>query len=140
MFHLTIIPTPANMPSRQIRPPIYSLKQTKLRKRRVVRYAILYFVLLVVFLALIVGPIIVGEKFTLPKLPTLPMEILQPTGYNNNDTFASATGNCLGPGGKCPEYQGEGGLGGGATGGGGGGGGAAATTDAANRFRRYMAN
>jgi 1,3-beta-glucan synthase len=119
--------------SRQIRPPIYSLKQTKLRKRRVVRYAILYFVLLVVFLALIVGPIIIGEKFTLPKLPTLPMEILQPTGYNNNDTFATATGLQ----GKCPEYQGEGGLG--AGGGTAGGGEAAATTDASNRFRRYMA-
>jgi 1,3-beta-glucan synthase len=115
------------------------LKQTKLRKRRVVRYAILYFVLLFVFLALIVGPIIVGEKLTLPKLPTLPMEILQPTAYNNNDTFATATGRCLGPGEKCPEYLGEGGLGGGA-GATGGGGGAAATTDAANRFRRYMAN
>jgi 1,3-beta-glucan synthase len=111
------------------------LKQTKLRKRRVVRYAILYFVLLVVFLALIVGPIIVGEKFTLPTLPTLPMDILQPTGYNNNDTAATATGTCLQ--GKCPEYDGEGGLG--AGGGAAADGGAAATTDASSRFRRYMA-
>lgn len=88
--------------------------------------------LLVVFLALIVGPIIIGSKFTLPKLPDLPMEILQPTGYSNNDTFASATGSCLQ--GKCPEYQGEGGAAANT-----GGAGDAASTDAANRFRRYMA-
>jgi 1,3-beta-glucan synthase len=118
-------------PSRQIRPPIYSLKQTKLRKRRVIRYAILYFVLLVVFLALIVGPIVAGKQLKL-NLPSLPMEILQPTGYNNNDTKASTTGKCLQD--PCPEFQGEGGS---AAGGGGG----AATTDSSssNRFRRYMA-
>ncbi|KAH8727038.1 putative 1,3-beta-glucan synthase component FKS1 [Phaeosphaeriaceae sp. PMI808] len=113
-------------PSRQIRPPIYSLKQTKLRKRRVIRYAILYFLLLVVFLALVVGPVVVGGKlkFALPKLP---MEILQPTGYNNNNTNASPTGSCRGP---CPVFQGEDGAG--------GGGGAARNTDTSgsNKFRR----
>ncbi|EAA28744.1 glycosyltransferase family 48 protein [Neurospora crassa] len=49
-------------PSRQIRAPIYSLKQTKLRRRRVIRYAMLYFVLLVIFVALIVGPIVAGKQ------------------------------------------------------------------------------
>lgn len=65
------------------------MKQTKLRRRRVIRYAILYFVMLVVFLALIVGPIVAGRF--LPK-DLLKGSILdefalqQPTGQNNDDT------------------------------------------------------
>lgn len=117
-------------PSRQIRPPIYSLKQTKLRKRRVIRYAILYFVLLVVFLALIVGPIVAGKQIKLSL--TLPMELLQPTGYSNNDTSASVTGKCVQ--GTCPEYQG-----GDATGDAAATDAAASSTGEARRFRRYMA-
>lgn len=81
--------------SRQIRPPIYSLKQSKLRKRRVIRFAILYFIMLVVFLALIVGPVVAGKY--LPKLP-VPLDLLQPTGLDNNDTLASVTGSALVPG------------------------------------------
>jgi 1,3-beta-glucan synthase len=112
------------------------MKQTKLRKRRVIRYAILYFFLLLVFLILIVGPIVAGKMIDL-GLKNLPLDILQPTGFSNNDTSASTTGKCLHD--PCPEYQG------GAAGGGGGETGAAntdaaaATTDAAARFRRYMA-
>jgi 1,3-beta-glucan synthase len=114
-------------PSRQIRPPIYSLKQTKLRKRRVIRYAIMYFFLLVVFLALIIGPIVVGKQLTF-SLPKLPMEILQPTGYSNNDTKATTTGECIN--GPCPQFQG---------GDSGSGGGASTTDGSSSRFRRYMA-
>jgi len=117
-------------PSRQIRPPIYSLKQTKLRKRRVIRYAILYFVLLVVFLCLIVGPIVAGKYIKLDV--GLPLSILQPTGYSNNDTTNTPTGSCVN-GMKCPLWND------GAATGGGDAGGAAATDDAARRFRRYMA-
>jgi len=74
-------------PSRQIRPPIYSMKQSKLRKRRVWRYAILYFVLLVLFLALLVGPIVAGSKIVSASLTDkIPMELYQPVGLNNNDT------------------------------------------------------
>ncbi|RDW73793.1 putative 1,3-beta-glucan synthase component FKS1 [Coleophoma crateriformis] len=76
-------------PSRQIRPPIYTLKQSKLRKRRVLRYAILYFVMLVVFLALLVGPIIAGPMIlsNMSSLETsIPLYLFQPTGLNNNDT------------------------------------------------------
>ncbi|OCK84889.1 glycosyltransferase family 48 protein [Lepidopterella palustris CBS 459.81] len=80
-------------PSRQIRPPIYSLKQTKLRKRRVIRYAILYFLILIVFVALIAGPIVAGKYLT--SLPTIPMQLLQPTGLNNNDTSGSQTGTAV---------------------------------------------
>jgi len=69
------------------------LKQSKLRKRRVIRFAILYFILLIVFVALIVGPIVAG-KF-LNKLPSIPLQLLQPTGQNNNDTSGSQTGTGL---------------------------------------------
>jgi 1,3-beta-glucan synthase len=100
------------------------LKQTKLRKRRVIRYAILYFVILVVFVALIAGPIVAGKylKFDVKLLSD--MELVQPTGYNNNDTGTSVTGSCLG---DCPA---------------GPGGDAAATavaTDAAKMMARFMA-
>ena len=105
--------------SRQIRPPIYSLKQTKLRRRRVIRYAILYFVMLVVFLALLVGPVALRNPavFNLDKTfnqkfreNTL-MFLLQPTSPNNNDTKTSVTGSCIL--GACP---GPGGAGGDSTG------------------------
>ncbi|GME44344.1 putative glucan synthase protein [Neofusicoccum parvum] len=71
-------------PSRQIRPPIYSLKQTKLRKRRVTRYSILYFAMFAVFIALIVGPLVARKSLT--SLPDIPMDLVQPTGLNHNDT------------------------------------------------------
>ncbi|KAJ9647134.1 1,3-beta-D-glucan synthase [Coniosporium tulheliwenetii] len=85
-------------PSRQIRPPIYSLKQTKLRKRRVIRYAILYFVILIVFVCLIVGPIVASRFLT--GLPEMPMDLMQPTGLNNNDTLGTTeTGTAVNGGG-----------------------------------------
>ena len=84
-----------DMPSsRQIRPPIYSMKQTKLRRRRVVRYAILYFVLLVVILALIIGPAVAGKYIPTFKLSLLTdNHLVQPTGLSNDDTQGrNATG------------------------------------------------
>jgi len=83
-------------PSRQIRPPIYSLKQSKLRKRRVVRYAILYFSMFVLFLVLIVGPVIVKKFMDIPTINILDLQ--QPTNWNNNDTSASDTGTAVGSG------------------------------------------
>src|SRR5579859_3086036 len=50
-------------PSRQIRPPIFSMKQNRLRKRIVRRYATLYFAIFVIFCALIVGPLVAGNFF-----------------------------------------------------------------------------
>ncbi|KAH6615723.1 glycosyltransferase family 48 protein [Chaetomium sp. MPI-SDFR-AT-0129] len=78
-------------PSRQIRPPIYSMKQTKLRRRRVVRYAILYFVLFVIFLVLIVGPSVAGSHIDLSSLYKSidnvgNQALVQPTGLSNDDT------------------------------------------------------
>ncbi|KJZ76191.1 1,3-beta-glucan synthase component FKS1 [Hirsutella minnesotensis 3608] len=78
-------------PSRQIRPPIYSMKQSKLRRRRVVRYAILYFVLLAVFIGLIAGPIVAGKKIPSKMLQDKlgkvgNFHLLQPIGLDNNNT------------------------------------------------------
>lgn len=82
-----------------------------------IRYAILYFALLVLFLCLFVGPVIVF-KFVDFELKGIPTGFLQPTGQDNNDTIASVTGSVLVPG-----------LAGAvATGGGGGGGGTASTS------------
>jgi 1,3-beta-glucan synthase len=83
-----------------------------------------------VFLALIVGPIVAGKYIKLDIAKSLPLEIMQPTGFSNNDTTNTPTGSCIA--GKCPEWNPIGATGG-------GGGGAAATDDAARRFRRYMA-
>jgi 1,3-beta-glucan synthase len=63
------------------------MKQSKLRKKRVFRYMILYFVMLVVFVALIVAPLVIGNK--IPSTLTKPLSdafLLQPTGLNNDDT------------------------------------------------------
>ncbi|KAI4284586.1 MAG: hypothetical protein L6R38_001287 [Xanthoria sp. 2 TBL-2021] len=77
-------------PSRQIRPPIYSIKQSKLRKRRVIRFATLYFIMLILFVALLAGPLVVARLKI--SLPDIPMQLMQPTGLNNNDTLSSPTG------------------------------------------------
>ncbi|KAK4231941.1 1,3-beta-glucan synthase component-domain-containing protein [Podospora fimiseda] len=103
MFPLIIIPQIDKLhsmmlfwlrPSRQIRPPIYSMKQTKLRRRRVIRYAILYFLMLVVFVALIAGPLVAGRFIPKGLWDTMNiMDLLQPTGLDNNDTKGeTATG------------------------------------------------
>lgn len=76
--------------SRQIRPPIYSLKQSRLRKRRVIRFAVLYFVMLAIFVALIVGPL-VARNF-LKDLPSIPLDLMQPINQDNNDTTTEETG------------------------------------------------
>jgi 1,3-beta-glucan synthase len=76
-------------PSRQIRPPIYSMKQSKLRRRRVIRYAILYFVMLVVCVGLVVGPVVAGKNIPSSLLsPLKGTDLVQPTGLNNDDTMS----------------------------------------------------
>ena len=83
-----------------------------------IRYAILYFVLLVVFIALIVGPVVAGKYLKLNF--KIPMDLLQPTGLNNNDTTTEVTGTCVN--GACP-----------------GPGGDAEETASSDKFRRFMA-
>ena len=76
----------------------------------------LYFIMLVIFVALIVGPIVARKYITLNF--TLPLELMQPTGQTNNDTHNSQkTGNFI-----------NGMMSGGATGTGNGGSGGSATT------------
>lgn len=52
----------------------------------------LYFLMFIIFMALIVGPIVAGKA--LGKLD-IPLNLLQPTGLNNNDTSSRKTGSAL---------------------------------------------
>lgn len=66
------------------------MKQSKLRRRRVWRYAVLYFVMLVIFLVLLVGPILAGgtiNTVTSSLTKSLGNGLIQPNygnGTNNN--------------------------------------------------------
>lgn len=64
------------------------MKQSKLRRRRVFRYAVLYFVMLVVFLGMIVGPIVAGKNVPVDSLSSAVKDfnLFQPTGQDNDDT------------------------------------------------------
>jgi 1,3-beta-glucan synthase len=107
--------------SRQIRPPIYSLKQTKLRKRRVVRYAILYFCMFVLFFCLIVGPAIAAKFGVFDNMsdPVGALHLLQPTNWYNNDTenFKQTGAGLPGSAASSAPASGNGGGGGGGGGG-----------------------
>jgi len=76
-------------PSRQIRAPIYSMKQSKLRRRRVFRFAVLYFVLFVVFMGLIIAPVFVGTLLP-PDVSKaanqIGMNLYQPNNQPNDNT------------------------------------------------------
>ena len=52
----------------------------------------LYFIMFIIFMALIIGPIVAGKY--LGKLD-IPLQLLQPTGLNNNDTSDRVTGSAL---------------------------------------------
>ena len=73
------------------------MKQSKLRRRRVIRFAILYFVLLVVFVALLVGPAVAG-KYLNSIVDTInnavsSFNLVQPNHQDNDDTRGkTATG------------------------------------------------
>ncbi|KAI9670229.1 MAG: 1,3-beta-D-glucan synthase [Alyxoria varia] len=84
-------------PSRQIRPPIYSLKQTKLRKRRVVRFAILYFAMFFFYIILIAGPIVAGP-YVSDIASSIPADLAQPNDLKNNMTNGKETGTGAGGG------------------------------------------
>ncbi|XP_044717612.1 1,3-beta-glucan synthase component domain-containing protein [Hirsutella rhossiliensis] len=81
-------------PSRQIRPPIYSMKQSKLRRRRVIRFAILYFTLLALFIGLIAGPIVAGRQIPEKTLRQIgnsaslsgKFQLMQPNALNKDNT------------------------------------------------------
>jgi 1,3-beta-glucan synthase len=77
-------------PSRLIRPPIYSLKQARLRKRMVRKYCTLYFAILVLFIVIIAAPAIASSHVNLASvtsnLPSFANGLFQPRDYSNNDT------------------------------------------------------
>lgn len=70
------------------------MKQSKLRRRRVIRYAILYFVLLVLFVALIVGPAVAGkmipDSLTSSLSDIAGFRLMQPTSLDHDNTNASS--------------------------------------------------
>ncbi|PMD40899.1 glycosyltransferase family 48 protein [Hyaloscypha variabilis F] len=81
-------------PSRQIRPPIYAMKQSKLRRRRVIRYSCIYASLLILFLGLLVAPIVAGRTLSSSFLNSIPHTgifagLVQPVNQTNNDTGPS---------------------------------------------------
>lgn len=46
--------------------------------------------MLILFVALLAGPLVVARLKI--SLPDIPMQLMQPTGLNNNDTLSSPTG------------------------------------------------
>jgi 1,3-beta-glucan synthase len=79
-------------PSRQIRAPIFSMKQNRLRKRIVRRYATMFFVMFIIFMALIVGPAVAGKQ--IPAIKGIPLSLLQPKDRNataNVTTYKNST-------------------------------------------------
>lgn len=65
------------------------MKQSKLRRKRVFRYAALYFLMLAVFVGLIVGPVVAGGFIPddVTELASFgDMDLFQPTNLNNDDT------------------------------------------------------
>lgn len=76
-------------PSRLIRPPIYSLKQAKLRKRMVRKYCTLYFAILVLFVVIIAAPAVAASHIpekTGTTFTGVLQGVFQPRGVSNNDT------------------------------------------------------
>lgn len=74
------------------------MKQSKLRRRRVVRFTILYFVMLVIFLALMIAPSLIATMgvFDLTKMLSGQLNgkiggwiLVQPVGLKNDDTHTS---------------------------------------------------
>ncbi|KAM7221933.1 glycosyltransferase [Rhypophila decipiens] len=94
-------------PSRQIRPPIYSMKQSKLRRRRVFRYAVLYFLMFVVFMALLIAPSLLGSKIPLDSIkksiPSTFDGLLQPNNGDLRDNTRGETETGTG----APDYTGK---------------------------------
>jgi len=48
--------------------------------------------MLVVFIALLAGPLVAGKYL---KFNSIPLDLLQPTGLNHNDTTNSQTGTAI---------------------------------------------
>lgn len=80
-------------PSRQIRPPIFSMKQNKLRKRIVRRYATMYFALMILMVVLFVAPGVAKSHINIDG-SSIPMGLYQPKDINataNVTTYKNST-------------------------------------------------
>lgn len=79
-------------PSRLIRPPIYSLKQARLRKRMVRKYCVLYFAVLILFIVIIVAPAVASGQIPVDQFANIGGSgsiadgLFQPRNVSNNDT------------------------------------------------------
>ncbi|CAI8508963.1 unnamed protein product [Hanseniaspora opuntiae] len=76
-------------PSRQIRAPIYSLKQSRLRKRMVKKYSVLYAFVLILFVIVIAAPAVASSHVSDTIGSSLTgtfKNLVQPRHQNNNDT------------------------------------------------------
>ena len=65
------------------------MKQSKLRRRRVFRFAVLYFVLFIVFMGLIIAPVFVGTLIppeVSDKANFQGIRLYQPNAQDNDDT------------------------------------------------------
>jgi 1,3-beta-glucan synthase len=70
------------------------MKQSKLRRKRVFRYAILYFVMLIVFLGLIIAPNFAGSaipKSLTDMLNANDMRLVQPANQDKKDNTRGET-------------------------------------------------
>lgn len=79
-------------PSKLIRPPIYSLKQARLRKRMVRKYCCLYFAVLLLIVIVIAAPAVALKFLPITLFDSLEGEVgfakgfFQPRNQSNNDT------------------------------------------------------
>ena len=78
-------------PNRQMRPPIYSLKQARLRKRMIKKYSVMYYSVFAAFIALIAAPAAIGSLKTVniqptQEFPEFATGLFQPRHQDNNDT------------------------------------------------------
>ena len=76
-------------PSRQIRAPIYSLKQSRLRKRMVRKYSVLYAFVLILFVIVIAAPAVASSHVSDTIGSSLTgtfKNLVQPRHQDNNDT------------------------------------------------------
>lgn len=79
-------------PTKQFREPILSKRQRRKRKLKILKYSVLFFTLMLCFIALILAPVL-AESY-IPnfrrQLPSFIAEIIQPNHQNNNDTGDNA--------------------------------------------------
>lgn len=76
--------------SQQIREPIYSMKYSRLRRRRITRYAVIYFLMLLLTVGLILGTMLAG-KYIPNSINDIfsdlaGFRLLQPDDLHNNNT------------------------------------------------------